>query len=138
MPSKYRKEFRSDPYDASMENLAKARASCRYHPPRPWRSSEQSLLIRRYVAWWLTCRDPSRPSGRAWARELGISHTWLQKLVLEFTANPDTLRELLTGGSPRFEEFQSAQQSTREMARRGELRRRATLRLETPNRNSMG
>jgi len=40
-------------------------------------------MIRRFVSWWLTCRDPSGTSGRAWARELGISHTWVQKLVRE-------------------------------------------------------
>jgi biotin operon repressor len=38
-------------------------------------------MVRRYVLLWLTCRDASRPSGRSWAKQLGISHTWLQKVV---------------------------------------------------------
>src|SRR6202790_2334574 len=40
MPSQYRPESRSDPYDASMRNLQKARASAKWQPPRPWRSPE--------------------------------------------------------------------------------------------------
>src|ERR1700680_1297833 len=43
------------------------RASERWHPPRPWRSEEEALMVRRLVLWWLTCRDRSKPSGRAWA-----------------------------------------------------------------------
>jgi hypothetical protein len=89
MASLYRKESRSDPYDASMRNLAKARASTRWHPPRPWRSREEGLklMVRRLVFWWLTCRERNRPSGRAWARQLGVSHTWLQKVVQELKAD---------------------------------------------------
>jgi hypothetical protein len=40
MPSLYRKESRADPYDASMRNLRKARASEMWHPLRPWRSAD--------------------------------------------------------------------------------------------------
>jgi hypothetical protein len=65
-------------YESSMRNLAKARA--RWRPPRPWRSTDESRMIRRYVFVWYTGRG-SKPSGRAWAKQLGISHTWLQKLV---------------------------------------------------------
>jgi hypothetical protein len=94
MASLYRPESRSDPYDASVENLKKARASCRYHPPLPWHSKEEAEMIRRFVFLWLTGRDNRRPSGRDWARQLGISHTWLQKLVREFTANESEMRRL--------------------------------------------
>jgi len=79
--SLYRKESRNDPYDASIRNLRKAFESPRWHPPRPWRSKEEARMVRRYVLLWLTCRDASRPSGRSWAKQLGISHTWLQKVV---------------------------------------------------------
>lgn len=65
--------------ESSLRNLEKARA--KWRPPRPWRSSQESQVIRRLVFQWFTCRDRNRQSGRAWARELGISHTWLQKLV---------------------------------------------------------
>jgi hypothetical protein len=47
MASQYRPESRNYPYDASMENLAKAYASEKWHPPRPWRSKEEGLMIRR-------------------------------------------------------------------------------------------
>jgi hypothetical protein len=36
-------------------------------------------MIRRYVFWWWTCRDSNKPLGRSWARQLGISHTWLHE-----------------------------------------------------------
>jgi hypothetical protein len=73
-------------YESSMRNLAKARA--RWRPPRPWRSTDESRMIRRYVFVWYTGRG-SKPSGRAWAKQLGISHTWLQKLVRQFQADPN-------------------------------------------------
>jgi hypothetical protein len=60
-------------YKSSMRNLAKARA--RWRPPRPWRSSNESLMIRRYSFQWYTARG-KKPSGREWARKLGISHTY--------------------------------------------------------------
>src|SRR3982074_337854 len=95
MPSLYRPESRSDPYDSSMANLRKARASPKWHPPRPWRAKEESRIIRRFVYQWLPGRDRNKPSGRSWARQLGISHTWLQKLVREFREHPEeTQREM--------------------------------------------
>ena len=57
MPSIYRQDSRSDPYDASMRNFAKARA--RWRPPRPWRSSEESRMVEHFVFYWHTCRDRS-------------------------------------------------------------------------------
>jgi hypothetical protein len=122
MPSMYKEEFRGDRYDASMQNLRKARASERYHFPRPWRSKEEGLMIRRFALQWYTCRDRNKPSGRAWARALSISHTWLQKLVREFVANPDTVRRLQAHGDPRSEQLNRAQEYTRRMAQRRELR----------------
>jgi biotin operon repressor len=122
MPSIYRKESRNYPYDASMENLAKAYASEKWHPPRPWRSKEEGLMIRRYVLLWLTCRDASRPSGRDWARQLGISHTSLQKVVRELRTDPSKIRRLEGYGYPTLEQLGRAQEHTRRMRERGELR----------------
>jgi biotin operon repressor len=122
MPSVYRKESRSDPYDASMQNLAKARASTRWHPPRPWRSKEEGLMVRRLVIWWLTCRDRSRPSGRAWARQLGISHTWLQKVVQELKVDQAKMRRLQGYGDPTLAQLSRAKEHTRQMGERGRLR----------------
>jgi hypothetical protein len=122
VPSEYRKSSRADPYDASIRNLRKALASKRYHPPRPWRSKEEAQMIRQFVFQWFTCRDRNRPSGRAWARALGISHTWRQKLVREFTEDPSEMRRLQAYGDPTLEQLSRAQEYTREMKERGELR----------------
>jgi hypothetical protein len=77
-------------YESSMRNRAKERA--KMSPPRPWRSSDEARMIRRYAFQWYTGRG-QKPSGRAWARKLGISHTWLQKLVRQFQAEPPLLVE---------------------------------------------
>ena len=73
-------------HESSMRNLAKARQG---GPPRPWRSCDESRIIRRYAFLWYTARG-KRPSGRDWARQPG-SHTCLQKLVREFTADPSKM-----------------------------------------------
>ena len=123
MPSPYQAWCRSDPFDARMANLEKARRSPRYHPPRPWRSEEESEMVRRFVILWLTCRDRNRPSQREWARQLGVSHTWVQKLVKKFTANSAEVYEEVRGyGDPTIAELAMAREHTREMRERGELR----------------
>jgi hypothetical protein len=109
-------------YDASMRNLAKARASERYHPPRPWRSPQEMLMIRRLVQWWHTCRDSSKPSGRAWARKLGIIHVWLLKLVRQFETDPAEVHRLQAYGDPTPEQLRRAKEYTQRMRDRGELR----------------
>jgi hypothetical protein len=123
MPSQYRPESRSDPYDSSMANLRKARSSPRWHAPRPWRSAEEGRMVRRFVFLWFTCRDRNKPSGRSWARELGISHTWLQKLVREFRERPDeTQREMGRYGDPSLVQLNRARESSQRMRDRGEIR----------------
>ena len=107
-------------HEASMQNLAKAKA--KWRQPRPLRSIQESQMIRRYVFQWLTCRDRSRPSGRAWARQLGVSHTWVQKLAREFQADPSKMWRLQRAGDPRSAELGRAQEYTRQMRERGELR----------------
>jgi hypothetical protein len=109
-------------YESSMRNLAKARKSPRWHPPRPWRSKEESEMVRRYTFWWFTGRNPNKPSGRDWARQLGISHTWLQRLVREFKQGPDEMWELqMAYGDPTLEQLSRARQDTEELRRRGGL-----------------
>jgi hypothetical protein len=106
-------------YESSMRNLAKARA--RWHAPRPWRSSHESRMIRRFAFQWFTAGH--KPSGRAWARALGISHTWLQKLVREFTADPNKMWRLqAANGDPAYAELLRARECSRQMRERGELR----------------
>jgi hypothetical protein len=79
-------------------------------------------MIRRYAFQWHTSRD-TKPSGRKWAKELGISHTWLQKLVREFLSDPSKMLRLQTvSGDPRFVELTRAKRHSAEMEARGELR----------------
>jgi hypothetical protein len=123
MASLYRPESRSDPYDASVRNLAKARASSRYRPPLPWRSKEESEMIRRFAFLWFTSRDKNRPSGRSWARQLGVSHTWFQKLIREFRHDETEMWGLQRSeGDPRIADLIRAKGYTREMMERGLLR----------------
>lgn len=115
-------------YESSMQNLVKARA--KYRPPRPWRSDGEGQMIRRFVFWWLTCRDASRPSARAWAKQLGISHTWLQKLVREFQADPSEMRGLQARkGDPKFADLARFREYTEQMRERNELRRPRSTRI---------
>ena len=80
-------------------------------------------MIRRYVIQWLTCQDPNRPSGRAWARQLGISHTWLQKLVRKFVVDLSGMcREQRRYGDPNYAQLSHAWEQTKQMRERGELR----------------
>jgi hypothetical protein len=107
-------------HESSMRNLAKACA--RWRPPRPWRSSDESRMIRRYAFLWYTARG-KRPSGRDWARQLGVSHTWLQKLVRQFQADPSHVWRLQrANGDPRFTELSRAREYSQQMRERGELR----------------
>jgi len=107
-------------YESSMRNLEKARA--KWRSPLPWRSSDESRMIQRFVFLWLTCRG-TKPSGRAWARDLGISHTWLQKLVRRFQTDPgQMLRQARYHGEPRFSQLTRARELTRRMNEDGQLR----------------
>lgn len=113
--------------DASMRNLQKAcarRNELGFYS-RPWRSKEESLMIRRLVLWWHTSRDNRRPSCRNWAKQLGISHTWVQKLVLKFEAEPNDVRRLHAYGDPKLEQLERAREQTRRMKEQYELRRPA-------------
>jgi hypothetical protein len=107
-------------YESSMRNFASARATWRQ--PRPWRSNQESRMIRRFVFQWFTCRG-RKPSGRAWARDLGISHTWLQKLVRRFMADScEMWRQQAANGGPKFTELTRAEEYSRQMRDRSELR----------------
>ncbi len=107
-------------HESSMRNLEKARA--KWRSPRPLRSNDESRMIQRFVFLWLTCRG-TRPSGRAWARSLGISHTWVQKLVRKFQTDPSEMyREQRRSGDPNFARLSRAREQTQRMREQGELR----------------
>src|SRR5215471_15528949 len=107
--------------EASLQNFAKARA--KWHPPRPWRSYQETRIIKRLVWQWLTYRGPGKYSGRAVARWLGVSHTYIQKLVKQFTTNPSEMQLEARRHTPAtFEHLSRAREETRKEKERGWLR----------------
>ena len=79
-------------------------------------------MVRRFVFQWSTCRG-IKPSGRTWARQLGISHTWLQKLVRQFQADSSQMwRMQRVNGDPRSTDLSRARERSQLMKERGELR----------------
>jgi len=120
VPSPYKD--RGDPDDTRRKNFAKALSSPRYHPPRPFRSTDESHMIRRFAFQWFTCAG-SKPSLRSWAAQLGVSRTWLQKLVREFKEDPtEMLQAQAYEGDPRLSDLLDARERSEGMRRRGELR----------------
>ena len=104
--------------EASLRNLKKARASWS-HPPRPWRSFQESRLIERLAWQWFNAGDARQWSERAVARWLGVSHTYVQKLVRKFQAEPDRMREHANCFGPAtFEQLNDARESTRQAKER--------------------
>src|SRR5579864_2568494 len=54
--------------------------------------------------------------GTAWARQLGISHTWLQKLVREFQGDPSQMWRLQERrGDPQSADLSRAREHTEQM-----------------------
>jgi hypothetical protein len=80
-------------------------------------------MVRRFTFWWFTCRDRNKPSGRDWARQLGISHTWVQKLVREFKQDADEMWQLEVAlGDPTFDQLSRAREYTQELRKEGKVR----------------
>jgi hypothetical protein len=78
-------------------------------------------MIRRYALQWHTCRD-SKPSARNSARQLGISHVWLLKVVRRLKEDPDEVRRLQAYGDPTLKQLNRAKEYTQRMRDRRELR----------------
>lgn len=55
----------NDPSDARIKNIRKTRNSPRYHPPRPWRSEEETHIVRRSAWQWFTSRIFIQYNGHA-------------------------------------------------------------------------
>jgi hypothetical protein len=107
--------------EASLRNLAKARL--RWRAPRPWRSRPESRLIRLFTWQWHLGHGPWC-SGRALARWLGVSHTYIQKLTRALSRNEsDFLREVAYSGPPTTEGLRRAREVSRQQRERGLLRR---------------
>jgi len=109
-------------HEASLRNLKKARAAWS-HPPRPWRSAHESRVIKRLVWQWFNSKEPEKWSGRAVAHWLGVTHTYIQKLVREFASDSSEMqRESRYYGPVSFRELGKAQEETRQEKERGWLR----------------
>jgi len=107
--------------EASRRNLEKARA--RGRAPRPWRSTQETRIIKRLVWQWLTYRGPGKWSGRTVAAWLGVSHTYVQKLVREFLADQSkTKRGVCSSHPATFEQLSHAQRESRAQKAQGWLR----------------
>ena len=124
--------------EASRRNLEKAKANWRR--PRPWRSYQETRLITRLAWQWYRSRGP-KCSGRELARRLSVSHTYIQKLMRDFSSQSaetgtDTcevvssraadLRNILLEerafGSATFGALRYAQEESRKMREYGWLR----------------
>jgi hypothetical protein len=107
---------------ARLRNIQKARAA-RKRPPLPWRSGLESRIIEQLVwQWW------NSPGPRKWppyrvARFLGVSHTWVAKLVKRFQSDPARMRRRMRAFAPAdFEKLQRARQETLWQRQHGWLR----------------
>ena len=106
--------------EPSLINLAKARA--KWRPPRPWRSRSESRLIRMYTWQWLLGHGPWC-SGRALARWLVVSHTYIQKLARTLSRDEnDFLRELGHSDPPTVDALSRAREESKNQRERGLLR----------------
>ena len=113
------------PRDRAIENLRTSRYFGRL---QPWRSRLESELIKRLVFQWAhqaaKYQQPLR-GHRRFARQLGISHRWLQKLLKRFLARPEALQEIVRKrgmASPEMLGLAIAQ--TYDLRERGQLRRK--------------
>ena len=80
-------------------------------------------MVLRFTFWWFTWRNRNKPSGRDWARQLGVSHTWLQKLVREFEQDADEMWQLQVAlGDPTFDQLSRARAYTQELRNEGKVR----------------
>jgi hypothetical protein len=107
---------------ARLRNIQKARAA-RKRPPLPWRSGLESRIIEQLVwQWW------NDPGPRKWpayhvARFLGVSHTWVNKLVKRFQADPVRMRRRMRAFAPAdFEKLQRARKETQWQREHGWIR----------------
>lgn len=107
--------------EASLRNLAKARANWR--PPRAWRSSQETRVIKRLIWQWFNSTEPQKWSLRAVARWLGVTHTYVQKLVRAFKKDPSEMqREARFKAPATFDDLERARGETRRQREWGRLR----------------
>ena len=107
--------------ETSRQNLQKAKANWR--APLPWRSVQETQLIK-VLAWrWCKMKEP-QCGGRQIARWLGVSHTYIQKLVREFSGDTrNIVQQQRAYGQASFADLKRAQEETARIREAGWLRR---------------
>jgi hypothetical protein len=107
--------------ETSRRNLEKAKANWR--APLPWRSLQETRLIRTLAWQWYKMKEP-RCGGRQIARWLGVSHTYIQKLVREFDGDTrNIVQQQRAYGRATFADLGRAQEETAKIRELGWLRR---------------
>jgi hypothetical protein len=107
---------------ARLRNIQKARAA-RKRAPLPWRSGLESRIIEQLVWQWWNDPDPRKWPAYRVARFLGVSHTWIAKLVKRFEADPDRMRRRMRAFAPaNVEKMQRAREETLWQREHGRLR----------------
>lgn len=109
-------------WEARQQNIRKARAA-RKREPLPWRSGLESRIIEQLIwQWWLSTEPRKWPAYRV-ARFLGVSHTWVNKLVKRFQSDPGRMRRRMRAFAPaNLEKLERARQETRWQREHGWLR----------------
>jgi hypothetical protein len=106
--------------ETSRRNLEKAKANWR--PPLPWRGLQETRLIKALAWRWYRIKEP-RCGGRQIARWLGVSHTYIQKLVREFeTDTRNIIQQQRAYGQVTFADLRRAQEETAQLRGCGYLR----------------
>ncbi len=107
---------------ARRRNIQKARAA-RRRPPLPWRSGLESRVIEQLVWQWWNDPGPRKWPAYRVARFLGISHTWVAKLVKRFRADPARAHRRMRAFAPAdLEKLGRARQETQWHRQHGRLR----------------
>lgn len=107
--------------EASLRNLKLARA--KWRRPRPWRSRQETFVIKRLVWQWLVYPELHKWSERSIARHLGVSHTYVQKLRRKFLHDPtEVQRWYAQFGEATLEDLRVAKEYTRQEWLHGRLR----------------
>ena len=123
---KNRKETQASSREAWLLNLDKAMLSRNWHPPRPWRSREETYVIKRLVWLWFGCCGPgqTRESIHSLARVLGVSRSYIQKLVRAFERDPSEMQQQdrRHGRAALLAQLEHARRETQRQRERGELR----------------
>ncbi len=106
--------------ETSRRNLERAKANWR--APLPWRSPQESRLIKTLAWRWYKIKEP-RCGCRQIARCLGVSHTYIQKLVREFEIDTrNIVQQQRAYGQATFADLRRAQEETTQLRERGWLR----------------